>query len=615
MKAVNRRSLVAAALLALALLWWSSRGSRPTPPPAAGSAAQSPLGFAPIRRLGDGSWGRSFAAPIHPGNDGLVHVRGTVKDAHDGTPVGGVDVVFSGAGGEAEATASADGTYEITIAPGAYRAFVRGDGVMSVGVPSPDRLPGDPADLAIADAPVTELAPAIAVERDAAGVDLPVERGGTVTGHVTDRAGHPIAHALVHAHGELRPVLGGDVAESDASGVFTLELPAGNWELEASHPDYAGGVASLDLLPGTRQTSMDVTMDAGCIVRGHVFAADGGPAGDGALEARVDGGEFSPAGRIEPDGSYRLAIPGTVDFDLRAWPWKSPPSKPQSFKCSEGARFDADFELDRGQADLDGTIATADGRPAAGAFLDVIGTSDGAQSQQERADASGAWAVYALPPGDYVVTATIPGEGAVTKNVRVPAHGVALALGGTGAIDGTIKGADDGTLEMALGRCDDQPAVVYTAPETRLVPVHDGRFHLDRVPACSMYVSATVHGRAVGDEVTVHANEQTAIALDATPPRKVTVTGRVIGENGRAAPGALVRAWNDSGMTETTAGADGSYRLEAEVGSELVSIAGDDDATGEVPTDAPDTYNMDLRLERGDAEDPVVVPDDDNHPL
>src|SRR5262249_44713795 len=261
------------------------------------------------------------------------------------------------------------------------------------------------------------------------------------------------------------------------------------------------------------------------------------PAAAGALEGRLagDGGEFSPVGRIDPDGTYRLAIPEAADFELRAWPWKTPPSKAQSFKCSEGARFDADFRLDTGMADLDGTIATADGRPAAGAFLDVIGTSAGAQSQQERADASGAWAVYALPPGEYVVTATIPGEGAVTKNVHVPAPGVALALGGTGTIDGTIKGADDGTIEMAIGRCDDQPSVVFDAPETRLVPVHDGRFHIDRVPACSMYISATLHGRAIGDEVTVRANESSPVALDATPPRKVTVIGHVLAADGRAA--------------------------------------------------------------------------------
>src|SRR6185437_227199 len=105
MKAVNRRSLVAAALLALALLWWSGRGDHAKPPaPSVSNAAPTP--FTPIRRMADGSWGRSIVAPRRFGGDGLVHVRGKVVDAHDGSAVGGVDVVFSGASGETETTAN-----------------------------------------------------------------------------------------------------------------------------------------------------------------------------------------------------------------------------------------------------------------------------------------------------------------------------------------------------------------------------------------------------------------------------------------------------------------------------------------------------------------------------
>lgn len=605
----SRAWLLGALAAAGVLVWWVSRGDDVAPaaqPDTAGAPAIKP--FAPIRRLADGSWGAQTFAPRRFGfdaADGLARVRGKVVDAHDGAPVGGVAVVFSGESGETEATAADDGTYELALAPGAYHAFVRGDGVMSIGTPEPERLPGGPSADDV-DAPATQLAPAIAIAHDTSGVDLPVERGGVVTGHVLDDHGHAIAHALVRARGDVRPVLGGDVAETDATGAFQLTLPAGVYQVDATHPDYASladGVAELDLLPGTRATSLDLTMTAGCIVRGRVVGPNGQPAGDGAMEAKLGADEFQPLGRIEPDGTFRFTTLADASFELRAWPWKSPPSQPQTFRCTPGARFDAQFTIPIGSADLDGTILTADGRPAAGAYLDVLAVSEGGTSQQERASDDGSWAVYDMPAGDYVVTASVPGEGSVSRTVHVPAHGVALALAGTGAIDGTIKGVDDGTLAMMIGHCDDQPAGVYAAPETRLVPVRGGHFHLDRVPACSLYVSTARDGRAVGDEVQVAAGHETPLALDLTPPRTIEIDGKVLAADGTPAAGALVRAWNDSGMTETTVAADGSYRIKAEVGSELIAMRGDDGANADVPTTAPDVLHVDLKLQAGDLDE------------
>jgi hypothetical protein len=626
----SRVRLIAALGAAGVLLWWATRGgagSDATTGSGAEAGTDRAGGFSlpiPIRQLADGTWGASRLAPKRFGTDadGLAHVRGKVVDVHDGSLVGSVAVVFSGPGGEAETEASADGTYELALAPGSYHAFVRGDGVMSVSMPSIERLPSAPSADGVADAPATERAPAIAIARDTSGVDLPVERGGAVTGHVVDRAGHPIAHALVRARGELRSITGGDVAETDANGAYRLELPAGSYAVDATHPDYAGlesGVAELDLLPGTAQTSLDLTMVAGCIVRGRVTGPAAAGSIDGAIEARLDGGQFGPVGHIDPDGTFRFAMVTPADIDLRAWPWKSPPSAPQTFRCTEGARFDASFAVGDGTADLDGTIATADGRPAAGAFLDVIGTSEGAESQQERADADGKWAVYSMPPGDYLVMATVPGQGKVTKNVHVPAHGVALALGGTGAIDGMIKGASDGTMTLTIGLCEDAPPVAFDAPETRMVPVHDGHFHVDGVNACSLYVSTTYGGRALVAEVTVPVGGEGNLALDATPPPRVTVMGRVTEPDGRGASGVTVRALSNDGddVSVATAAADGTYRIETEAGADLVVVAEGGEASGGVPTDARGTYNLDMRIEAdldGDPPPTKNVPPDDLPP-
>src|SRR5262249_43138162 len=155
----------------------------------------------------------------------------------------------------------------------------------------------------------------------------------------------------------------------------------------------------------------------------------------------------------------------------------------QTFHCTDGARHEATLHVNDADADLDGTIKTADGRPARGAFLDIFALSPGGMNQQERADDDGNWEVYSLPAGDYMVTAVVDGQGAVRQRVTVPSHDVALALSGTGAIAGSVGGLDDGTLALSM-RCGGHGGVL----EPRLVLVKDGRFRVDGVPACAMSV-------------------------------------------------------------------------------------------------------------------------------
>src|SRR6185369_17018798 len=69
-----------------------------------------------------------------------VTVRGTVLDRGSWQPVPRVEVVLRGPGGEATTTADARGHYQLSVAPGDYRAFVRDDRVLSSGPITPLRL-------------------------------------------------------------------------------------------------------------------------------------------------------------------------------------------------------------------------------------------------------------------------------------------------------------------------------------------------------------------------------------------------------------------------------------------------------------------------------------------
>jgi Carboxypeptidase regulatory-like domain len=572
----SRKVLYGGVLAALALVWWGTHRSAGDPAPDTGAAAvgRDAPGAPAFRRFVDGHWvvvRPGIHLPMRPvgAPDGLVRVRGTVREARGGAPVANVEVVYSGVDGEATTQAGADGSYQIDVPAGAYRAFVRADGYVSVGFEGPPRLPAPPS-ADDAGAPVDELAPLVAIARDESGVDLRVDASGTVRGRVFDKAGHPVPHAVVRAHGSERPILGTDVAETDTDGTFRLDLPVGAYALEATHPDYAGldgARTELDVAPGARPDAVDLTLVAGCVIRGHVVAADGGPAADGAIERLFAGrGDFGPAGRIGDDGTFRWATVEEADIELRAWPWKSPPSPARTFRCTEGARYDVTFQLPGSSPDLDGTIATADGRAAPGAFLDIFALSPGGMNQQERADADGHWAVYALPAGEYLVTATVDGSGAVQRHVQVPAHGVALALGGTGAVTGTVAGVDDGTVTMVIGRCEvDADVGMMSAPAMRLVPVHAGHFVVSGVPACKLSLAVQANDRSDVTSVEVAAGQTATASFDVTagaePPDDVDVDH-----------GPYLDESEDDG--ELNGGLDGEGDLE----DGAPPAAGDDDA-------------------------------------
>src|SRR6185369_4483113 len=108
------------------------------------------------------------------------------------------------------------------------------------------------------------------------------------------------------------------------------------------------------------------------------------------------------------------------------------------FECHDGARYDdVVFEIPRIASDLGGSVVTAGGAPAPGAYIDVTGVSAGTMNQQERADENGQWEVFSLPAGDYMVSVRVPGQGVATARLTAPSRGAVLTLSGTGSLVGS----------------------------------------------------------------------------------------------------------------------------------------------------------------------------------
>jgi hypothetical protein len=586
------RTLIAAALIAAAAWWWPRPATLP-PMPAADPLAD---------RLLEARWRQALRRREHLPTPGSVQASGRVVD-DDRTPVPGVEVVFAGDAGEITTTTDLAGRYQLALAPGIYRAFVRGDGVLSLGWRRDQAAAEPPAPWAIG-SPDVALAMEVAVLTDSAGIDLEVALGGTVAGRVVDADGAAVAGALVWLPGATRSVAGADVAETDHDGAFRLDVPAGSAWLAAAHTDFAGLDPVDRVVEVERGAVADITLVllAGCIVRGRVVDADGSAASEGAVGREPEDLRSRDAVPIGAGGHFRWTTTEPGEVLLRAAPRRSVPSLPARLACRDGARFD-DVVLVAGASDpaLAGTVATAAGAAAAGAYLELSPQDPGGGWWQGYADRDGRWAVAALPPGGYRVRAILDGAGVVEQVIAAPGRGVVLRLGGAGSLAGRVTGAAGG-FSVEVMPCNE---VIREMPPPirRWVAVVDGRYRVDGLPVCSTLAVLRAGGRIEERGVALTGGAVTILDVDFTPRRRKIVSGTVRRHDGSAALGATgaVVSMEVDGHPATpfVIAVDGSFRIEASVGDVIRAELDDlhDPSDRVIVSDAPGgEERVELRL-------------------
>jgi len=135
---------------------------------------------------------------------------------------------------------------------------------------------------------------------------------GTLTGTITDRAGHtPIVGAAVSD--------GTDVTHTDAQGRYTLALPAGSRDLTVTAFGYVTGTATLTVAAGTTATkNFRLTQVPSETVSGTV--TDG--SGQGwPLYSKVSVSGDPNAVWTDPlTGRYKLTLPQNTDYTLEFAP-------------------------------------------------------------------------------------------------------------------------------------------------------------------------------------------------------------------------------------------------------------------------------------------------------
>ncbi len=456
---------------------------------------------------------------------GLVAISGQVSSFDTRVGIGQAEVIFSGPSGESSVTCDEQGRYSIELQPGLYRSYAQAQGYVAVAYVGLQRLPGPvSADQVLS--PQEGIAPLLGVFRNQRNVNLALSPAARIFGHVRNDFGVAISGAIVSTHqAEGRRVISGsDTAESDSSGFYELLVPLGRTELEAHHEDYAqlaaesADSASFDSA-GT-EAEVDLVLSEGCIIDGEVLDESGEPILDGAFEIQVSDKRYLPVGEIR-GGRVRYASLDLGTVRLRAWPWKSSPSETLEFSCTNGAYFgDQRFIVPFAEPGLSGTILGHDGNAVPLAFVDLFSLMPGGATQQERADISGEFAFYDLPDGPYQVSVYIPGRGLALILIESPSSGVTLKLSGTGSIVGQLQTRDNTTMTMTY-RCiarfdDDELAItdsVSMPEQTLLVPVQDGRFRVDKLPACPLRGTLRINGNMQYFDVKVLPDTDTVMAL------------------------------------------------------------------------------------------------------
>jgi hypothetical protein len=553
-----------------------------------------------------------------------VPVSGSVIDRDTQKPVADVEVVLRGDQGDITTKTAANGTFTLSVLRGAYRAFVRDARVISTGTQGRVRLRTLPsADLAgVAD---DKLMPLLDVDGPTSGVELSVTAGAYIIGIVSDPDGKPARDVVLQAvaieipfarsttpnigaptarRGAPRPVLGTDITISDEDGQFILRVPPGRYEIVGTHSKYAGvgGIAELEVNAGDRMQTQ-LTLVHGCVITGKVTNANGSWPHDGAIETQsLMTGQFGATGRVNADGTFRWTTTQTEAISMRAWPWRQPPSAPQTFDCRDGKTFNnVVLAVPNAVPDIAGTIIDARGNPVPLAYLDVAPIDFGEQSQQERANAAGEWEVYEMRAGRYQITAAAAGRGIATETISAPRSDVVLRLSGTGRIAGTTTELVDGSFELTFNHCGPSASPIDIDEDARIVPVRGGRFSVERVPACALTFTARWRDKQLIHGVVVEPDATAYIELALGTPRAKEVRGVVRDDAGKAVANARVTAVIDNREASTVrSDQDGRFTLTTPAGSQL--IAGDGRRSGRATVGRANvpTEQVDITLSSAD---------------
>jgi len=381
---------------------------------------------------------------------------------------------------------------------------------------------------------------------------------GRISGRITDSEGRSLSQALVTA-GDSSTVFR---TLSGPDGAYRLSVRAGRYQLRVTRPGYAGQTAMVLVPLGSTVPGQDFSLQPNPVtIIGGVRDASSGTPLSGVL-VTATAADSSRGGSARSDTQGQFAIPDLAPgvYRIAAGPAGYQPLETTQRILVGGQFARVDLDLTPYTAGLKGSVSGG-GRPLAGAT--VIAAAAGRAVGRTSSGSSGDFLLAHLPEGAVVVSAFKSGYSSPAPDTVLLASGqtdsVLVVLSpNLGLITGRASAAGEGVpgvLVTARGQGGGF-ASDSTGPE--------GLFRLDRLAADTYTLSASAGGYLIAPEETsaaVGAGDSLSIPFELTRCA-LSVSGRVIDQQGQVLPGVTVQAAGREGIRRTVTDGSGQYLLE-----------------------------------------------------
>ncbi|CAN5385118.1 hypothetical protein BH11MYX1_BH11MYX1_33400 [soil metagenome] len=380
-------------------------------------------------------------------------------------------------------------------------------------------------------------------------VDMILHAGVTVSGHVIDGNGKPIAKAQVATSGLWQFDSSTLPVTSDDKGGFTLVLPAGTHTLSASDSVHAPSRSTPLVVTTKPVDGVEIVMKVGGRIAGRVVDTNHQPVGFATVRLAGKGNDIFSVPRrqttTKADGTFELRGLARTKLDLRAESDTNASKIMSVDLTTQPEQTTTELVLDVGGT-ISGVVVDDKNQPVSevqvSAMPDVFGGGNAesfmlAGLSTATTDGAGAFTIHGLPDGAYKVRAqrsaanqwerAMEGTSAKTgdKNVK-------LVLATPGSIKGLIVKSDGSSPAIAMVR----------AGMKASTPANAGAFLLDDIDPGSYDV--TFHGPDFGDvikhDIKVEAGKQVDMGT-ITVARGRVLSGRVTDSANNPVAGARVK--------------------------------------------------------------------------